>query len=87
MLRVEAIFMFRDETAMLDFARELRVEIGIIHCEYHYDPTHAVIMRGAVFAEDITRFLSLAAISAGVSHASAQMETCMPQSADTAGVT
>jgi hypothetical protein len=75
MLKIAAMFLFRNESDMLDFASVVHIDDGILHAEYHYDPQHAIVFRGFLPPTDLTRLLSSAGDFPGIAHASAELES------------
>jgi len=85
MLRVEAMILFRNEQVMLDFAGTIQVDDGALQAVYHYDPQHAIVLRGAARPTDINRLFLNVAEFPGVTHFSAEVETV--QKVENEGVT
>jgi hypothetical protein len=79
MLRITAMILFRDEQTMLDFAGTVRIEDGALQATYHYDPTVAIVWRGAASPTDVSRLLTYAADFPGITHASAEVETVLEE--------
>jgi len=75
MLRITAMILFRDEQTMLDFAGTVRVDDGALQAVYHYDPTVAIVWRGAASPADISRLLTYAGDFPGITHISADIES------------
>ena len=77
MLKVTMMFCFRDEPLMLKFAKTVKDEHSPLFIEFHYEPTHAIVVQGVISPGDVCRLLSSATDFPGVTHASAELETIL----------
>jgi len=80
MLRITAMILFRNEQDMLSFAGTIQVgDEGALQAAYHYDPQHAIVLRGAAFPHDISRLFLNATEFPGITHFESEVESVEKQ--------